>query len=129
VGKSRVNANQIQSLYQEDGKTCTGQVYPESVYGFLWQGSSSRALEDSVKLEPNMTPDRFLQKLVEVIGMIKAPAIIIIMAIALIQSVSSVFIGGQDKRALFSTIAGLMLMAALIFYVDKFVLWISTLVR
>jgi hypothetical protein len=76
-----------------------------------------------------MTPDRFLQKLVEVIGLIKAPAIIIIMVIALIQTVSGVFIGGQDKRALFSTIAGLMLMAALIFYVDKFVLWISTLIR
>lgn len=76
-----------------------------------------------------MTPDRFLQKLVEVIGMIKAPAIIIIFVLALIQAISSVFIGGQDKRALFSTIAGLMIMAALIFYVDKFVLWISTLIR
>lgn len=76
-----------------------------------------------------MTPERFLQRLVEVIGTIKAPAIIIIMAIALIQTVSSVFIGGQDKKALFSTIAGLMLMAALIFYVDRFVLWISTFIR
>jgi hypothetical protein len=76
-----------------------------------------------------MTPDRFLQKLVDVIGMIKAPAIIIIMAIALIQTVSSVFIGGQDKKALFSTIAGLMLMAAMIFYVDRFVLWMSTFIR
>jgi hypothetical protein len=61
--------------------------------------------------------------------MIKAPAIIIIMAIALIQTVSSVFIGGQDKKALFSTIAGLMLMAAMIFYVDRFVLWISNFIR
>jgi hypothetical protein len=76
-----------------------------------------------------MTPDRFLQKLVDVIGMIKAPAIIIIMAIALIQTVSSVFIGGQDKKALFSTIAGLMLMAAMIFYVDRFVSWMSTFIR
>ena len=76
-----------------------------------------------------MTPDRFLQKLVDVIGMIKAPAIIIIMAIELIQTVSSVFIGGQDKKALFSTIAGLMLMAAMIFYVDRFVLWMSTFIR
>jgi hypothetical protein len=76
-----------------------------------------------------MTPDRFLQKLVDVIGMIKAPAIIIIMAIALIQTVSSVFIGGQDKKTLFSTIAGLMLMAAMIFYVDRIVLWMSTFIR
>ena len=76
-----------------------------------------------------MTPEKFLQRLVEVIGLIKAPAIIIIMVIALIQTLSSVFIGGQDKRALFSTIAGLMLMAALIFYVDRFVIWMSTLMR
>lgn len=76
-----------------------------------------------------MTPDRFLQKLVEVIGMIKVPAIIIIMVIALIQAGSTVFIGGQDKRTLFSTMIGLMLMAALIFYVDRLVIWISTFVR
>lgn len=76
-----------------------------------------------------MTPDRFLQRLIEVIGMIKAPAIIIIMVIALIQAGSAVFIGGQDKRTLFSTIAGLMLMAALIFYVDRLVIWISTFMR
>ena len=69
-----------------------------------------------------MTPDRFLQKLVEVIGMIKAPAIIVIMVIALLQAGSSVFIGGQDKRTLFSTMIGLMLMAALIFYVDRLVM-------
>ena len=76
-----------------------------------------------------MTPDSFLQKLVQVIGMIKAPAIIIIMIIALIQSGSAVFIGGQDKRTLFSTMVGLMVMAALIFYVDRLVLWISTFMR
>lgn len=76
-----------------------------------------------------MTPDRFLQKLVEVIGMIKAPAIIVIMVIALLQAGSSVFIGGQDKRTLFSTMIGLMLMAALIFYVNRLVIWISTFMR
>ena len=77
----------------------------------------------------NMTPDRFLQKLVEVIGMLKVPSIIIIMVIALIQAGSTVFIGGQDKRTLFSTIIGLMILAALIFYVDRLVLWISTFMR
>ena len=76
-----------------------------------------------------MNPDRFLQKRIEVIGMIKAPAIIIIMVIALIQAGSAVFIGGQDKKALFSTIAGLMLLAALIFYVDRLVMFISNFVR
>ena len=76
-----------------------------------------------------MTPDRFLQKLVEVMGMIKTPAIIVIMVIALLQAGSSVFIGGQDKRTLFSTMIGLMLMAALIFYVDRLVIWISTFMR
>ena len=77
----------------------------------------------------NMNPDRFLQKLVEVIGMLKVPYIIIIMVIALIQAGSTVFIGGQDKRTLFSTIIGLMILAALIFYVDRLVLWISTFMR
>jgi hypothetical protein len=76
-----------------------------------------------------MTPDRFLQKLVEVIGMLKVPAIIIIMVIALIQAGSTVFIGGQDKRTLFSTMIGLMLMAALIFYVDRLVIWVNTFMR
>jgi hypothetical protein len=76
-----------------------------------------------------MAPDRFLQKLVEVIGLIKVPAIIIILVIALIQASAAVFIGGHDKRALFSTILGLMLMASLIFYVDKLVIWLSTLMR
>ena len=76
-----------------------------------------------------MNPDRFLQKLVEVIGMLKVPSIIIIMVIALIQAGSTVFIGGQDKRTLFSTIIGLMILAALIFYVDRLVLWISTFMR
>lgn len=75
-----------------------------------------------------MTPDRLLQKLVEAIGMIKALAIIIILVIALTQALSAAFIGGHDKRVLFSTIAGLMLMAALIFYIDKFVLWMSTFI-
>lgn len=77
----------------------------------------------------NMNPDRFLQKLVEVIGMLKVPAIIIIMVIALIQAGSTVFIGGQDKRTLFSTMIGLMLMAALIFYVDRLVIWVNTFMR
>ena len=76
-----------------------------------------------------MNPDRFLQKLVEVIGMLKVPSIIIIMVIALIQAGSTVFIGGQDKRTLFSTMIGLMILAALIFYVDRLVLWISTFMR
>ena len=52
-----------------------------------------------------MTPDRFLQKLVDVLGMIKAPVIIIICVIAIIQVISAVFIGGHDKRAVFSTVA------------------------
>lgn len=76
-----------------------------------------------------MNPDRFLQKLVEVIGMLKVPSIIIIMVIALIQAGSTVFIGGQDKRTLFSTMIGLMLMAALIFYVDRLVIWVNTFMR
>ena len=45
-----------------------------------------------------MTPDRFLQRLIEVIGMIKAPAIIIIMTIALIQSGTAVFIVGLRQK-------------------------------
>ena len=76
-----------------------------------------------------MNPNTFLQKLVEVVGILKIPAIIIIMVIALIQAGSAVFIGGQDKRTLFSTMIGLILMATLIFYVDRLVIWIGNFMR
>ena len=76
-----------------------------------------------------MAPDKFLQKLVDVIGIVKAPTMIIILVIALLQVTAAVFISGRDKKALFSTITGLMLMAAMIFYVDRLVLWIAMFVR
>ena len=76
-----------------------------------------------------MTPDRFLNKLLYVIETIKAPIIIIICVVAIIQVVAATFIGGHDKRALFSTIVSLMVMAALLFYIDKFILWIANFVR
>ena len=76
-----------------------------------------------------MPLDTFLQKLVAAVGMLKIPAIIIIMVIALIQAGSAVFIGGQDKRTLFSTIIGLILLATLIFYVDRLVIWVSNFMR
>lgn len=76
-----------------------------------------------------MTPERFLQKLIHVIDTIKAPIIIMICIIAIIQVVASTFIGGQDKRAIFSTVATLMIIAAILFYVDKFILWLAAFVR
>ncbi|XWN35392.1 MAG: hypothetical protein ROO73_01200 [Roseivirga sp.] len=72
-----------------------------------------------------MTPDRFLQKLVEVIAMIKVPTLIIIFIIALVQVLTATFISGHDKRENFTTVASLMIMAAIIFYTDKFVIWLS----
>ena len=65
-----------------------------------------------------MTPDRFLQKLLDLITMIKVPAVIIICVISLIQVLSATFVGGYDKKAIFSTL----------FYADKFVLWMSTFI-
>jgi len=75
-----------------------------------------------------MSPDRFLQKLVEVVGMIKAPVIIIICAVAIIQVVSATFIGGNDKRAIFSTVITLLGIAALLFYIDKLILWMANFI-
>ena len=72
-----------------------------------------------------MSPDSFLQKLVEIIRLVKVPMVIIIFVVALLQVASSVFVGGHDKRALFSTVLGLMILAALIFYTDQLVTWIS----
>ena len=72
-----------------------------------------------------MTPDRFLQKLVDVLGMIKAPVIIIICCIAIIQVISAVFIGGHDKRAVFSTVLTLLMIAAILFSLDRLILWMA----
>ena len=75
-----------------------------------------------------MTPELFCQKLVEVIGKLKAPAVIIIFVIALVKVLAATFIGAHDKRELFATVVTLMIMASLLFYVDRFVLWISTFI-
>ena len=72
-----------------------------------------------------MTPDRFLQKLVDVLGMIKAPVIIIICCIAIIQVIAAVFIGGHDKRAVFSTVLTLLMIAAILFSLDRLILWMA----
>lgn len=71
-----------------------------------------------------MAPERFLQKLVDVIGYIKVPVVVLIFIIALVKVLAHTFVGGQDKRANFSTVVGLMIMASIIFYVDKFVVWL-----
>lgn len=75
-----------------------------------------------------MAPDRFLYKLIEIIRIIKIPSVIIIFVIALVQVSASAFVGGYDKRAIFSTVIGLMIMAALIFYTEQLVEWISNFV-
>jgi len=75
-----------------------------------------------------MSPDRFLYKLVEIIRLAKVPVVIIIFVVALFQVASSIFVGGHDKRAAFSTVLGLMVLAALIFYADQLVSWISNFV-
>lgn len=72
-----------------------------------------------------MTPERFLQKLVDVVGMVKAPLVIIICAVAIIQVVSTTFVSGNDKRAIFSTVITLLGVAALLFYIDRLILWMA----
>ena len=72
-----------------------------------------------------MSSDRFLQKLVDVLDMIKAPTIIIICCIAIIQVIAAVFLGGQDKRAVFSTVLTLLMIAAILFSLDRLILWMA----
>jgi len=61
--------------------------------------------------------------------MIKVPALVIIFTIALVQVLIATFISGHDKRENLSTVASLMIMAAIIFYTDRFVLWLSHFVE
>ncbi len=72
--------------------------------------------------------ERFLEKVLGVVKTVKVPIILIIFIIALIQVGYNVFIGGQDKRAIVTTLIGLMAMAALIFYAEHIVEWIKNFI-
>ena len=72
-----------------------------------------------------MSPDSFLQKMVHIIGKIKAPFIIAICCIAIFRVLASVFSGGEDKREVFRTIVVLLATAALLFYIDKLIIWME----
>jgi hypothetical protein len=71
--------------------------------------------------------ERFLAKLLTVIKMVKVPIILIIFILALLQVGYNVFIGGQDKRNIITTLLGLMALAALIFYAEQIVEWIKNM--
>ena len=76
-----------------------------------------------------MTPEAFLKKLTDMMAIVKVPIIILICGIALFQVFIAAFVGGHDKRAVFSTIISLIVMAMLILYIDKFILWLANFVR
>jgi hypothetical protein len=69
--------------------------------------------------------EKFLTKILGVIKTIKAPIIVIIFILALVQVGYNAFIGGHDKRSLITTLIGLMVMAGLIFYAEQIVEWIK----
>ena len=70
-----------------------------------------------------MTPDSFLAKLLEQLQLIKTPVVIILFIISIIQIASSSFAGGHDDRTVYSRIAWLFFIAALLFSGDKLIIW------
>lgn len=72
-----------------------------------------------------MNPENFLTRLIDILGMVKTPIVIVISLVALVQVLAATFIGGQDKRANFATVIGLIIMAAIIFYMDRFIIWLA----
>ncbi len=73
--------------------------------------------------------ERLLQKITTVIHTIKVPVIVLIFIVALIQVGYSVFIGGQDKRNIITTLIGLMALALLILYAEDLVNWLQRFAR
>ena len=73
-----------------------------------------------------MTPDSFLQKLLDQLQQIKTPVVIILFIISIIQIASSSFVGGHDDRAVYSRIAWLFFIAALLFAGDKIIISIAS---
>lgn len=69
-----------------------------------------------------MTPNNFLDKLLEQLQLIKTPVVIILFIISIIQIASSSFVGGNDDRAVYSRIAWLFFIAALLFAGDKIII-------
>ena len=69
--------------------------------------------------------DQFLNKLLAAVKLFRAPAITIVVILAIIKLVYSGFIGDGDKRGMFSTILMLMTIVALLFYAEQLILWIQ----
>ena len=70
-----------------------------------------------------MTPDQFLAKLLTQVQLIKTPVVILLFIIGIIQIASSSFVGGHDTRAVYSRIAWIFFIAALLFAGDKIIIW------
>lgn len=73
--------------------------------------------------------DQTLDKIADIITKIKGPAVALIFFVALLIGGYNVFIGGQDKRSLVTTLLALMGFALLIFFADDLVKALSNFTR
>ena len=69
--------------------------------------------------------DRLLERILQAIETIKTPVILIIFTIALIQVGYGVFVGGNNKREIVTTVVGLIGLALMIIFSKDVVDWIA----
>ena len=69
--------------------------------------------------------DRLLERILQAINTIKTPVILIIFTIALIQVGYGVFVGGNNKREIVTTVVWLIGLALMIIFAEDVVTWIA----
>lgn len=69
--------------------------------------------------------DRLLERILQAIEAIRTPAIIVLFTIALYQVGYGVFVGGNNKREIVTTVVGLIGLALMIIFSRDLVDWIA----
>ena len=69
--------------------------------------------------------DRLLERILQAIDTIKTPVILLIFTIALIQVGYGVFVGGQNKREIVTTVIGLLGLSLMIIFARDVIDWIA----
>lgn len=72
--------------------------------------------------------DHFIRNLEAAIRTLKLPLILFIFVIGMGSVAWNVFVGGQDKRSLVTTLLALMAVAGILFYAEAILKWISRFV-
>jgi hypothetical protein len=72
--------------------------------------------------------DQFIRNLEAAIKTLKLPLILFIFVIGMGSVAWNVFVGGQDKRSLVTTLLSLMAVAGILFYAEAILKWISRFV-